>query len=64
MADQFSGLDTRANRNRTRKIVHTCDLQKRTELLPGVIVELLHIIVYILCQLLSCINNLIPIIIA
>ena len=25
MADQFSGLDTRANR--TRKIVHTCDLQ-------------------------------------
>ena len=25
MADQFSGLDTRANR--MRKIVHTCDLQ-------------------------------------
>ena len=25
MADQFSGLDTRANR--TRKIVHMCDLQ-------------------------------------
>ena len=25
MADQFSGLDTRENR--TRKIVHTCDLQ-------------------------------------
>ena len=25
MADQFSGLDTRANH--TRKIVHTCDLQ-------------------------------------